>query len=92
MRKILYSMHFIGQTSRMAEQPEMLRTNGSATSCVVSTVVLPSGVKTELKAAEGDLAFFESELRFTGAGEFQETGRDCFRRRQRACSAVLDAR
>lgn len=73
MPKILYAMHFIGQTSRMADQSEVLHTN-----CVVSTVVLASGLQTELRAAAGDLAFFESELRFTGAGEFQEGGEIVF--------------
>jgi hypothetical protein len=71
-------MHFIGQTSRMAEQAEVLHTNGSAISCIVSTVVRSSGVQTELKAAAGDMAFFESELRLTGPEEFQETGEVAF--------------
>jgi len=78
MRKILYALHFIGQTSKMAEQSEVLRTNGSAASCVVSTIVLPSGVQTEVKAAAGELAFFESELRITGLEEFQENGEIAF--------------
>jgi hypothetical protein len=78
MRKILYTMHFIGQTSRVAERPEALRTNSSATSCVVTTVVLSSGVQTELKPAAGELAFFESELRFAGPEEFQENGEIAF--------------
>lgn len=67
-------MHFIGRSSPVAEQPDLLRTNGTATSCVVSTVVLPSGVQTEIQALAGDLAFFESELRLTGPEEFQESG------------------
>lgn len=78
MRKILYTMHFIGQTSRLAEQTEVLHTNSSAISCIVSTVVLPSGVQTELKAAAGEMAFFESELRLTGPEEFQESGEVAF--------------
>jgi hypothetical protein len=78
MRKIHYAMHFLGQASRLAEQSDLLRTNGTATSCVVSTVVLPSGVQTELKAAAGDLAFFESELRLTGPAEFEENGEIAF--------------
>jgi hypothetical protein len=78
MRKILYAMRFVGRTSRTAEQAEVLRTNGSATSCVVSRAVLPSGVQTELQAVAGDLAFFESELRLTGPQEFQENGEIAF--------------
>jgi hypothetical protein len=78
MRKILYSMHFVGQVSRMADRSEVLRTSGSAASCVVSTVVRSSGVQTEFKPAVGDLAFFESELRLAGPEEFQENGEIAF--------------
>jgi hypothetical protein len=78
MQKILYAMHFIGRTSRTAAEVEVLRSNGSAISCMVTTVVAPSGVQTELKAATGGLAFFESELRLTGPEEFQENGEIAF--------------
>jgi hypothetical protein len=78
MRKLVYIMHFISQTSRTADHAEILRTTGSATSCVMRTIVQPSGVETDLKAAEGGLAFFESELRVTGPGEFQEQGEITF--------------
>jgi len=57
-----------------AADAEVLRTTGSATSCVVSTVIRASGVQTDLKASDGDLAFLESELRVTGPDEFQEDG------------------
>jgi len=78
MRQILYTMHFVGQTSRSPDQSEVLRTTGSATSCVVTTLIMPSGVKTDLKASAGDLAFFESVLRVTGPEEFQEDGEISF--------------
>ena len=78
MRRILYTMHFISRSSRTADQAGVLRTNGSATGCVVSTVVLPSGLRTELKPAMGDLAFFESEMRLTGPEEFEENGEIAF--------------
>ena len=73
MRQILYTLHFRGQTSR-ANGSDVLRTTGSATSCVVSTVIRPSGLETDLHASDGDLAFIESELRFTGPDEFEEDG------------------
>jgi hypothetical protein len=73
MRQILYTMHFRGQTSR-AKGSDVLRTTGSATSCVVSTVIRPSGLETDLHASDGDLAFIESELRVTGPDEFEEDG------------------
>ncbi len=78
MTKLVYTLHFIGQTSRTAEHAEVLHTSGSAASCVMSTVVQPSGVQTELKASRGDLAYLESELRVTGPGEFQEMGEITF--------------
>ena len=78
MRRILYTMHFIGQASPAADRLAVLRTAGSAASCVVSTIILPSGVQTDVKASEGDLAFLESELRLTGPDEFQEIGQITF--------------
>jgi hypothetical protein len=73
MRKIVYTMHFRGQTSA-ASDSEVLRTTGSATSCVMSTVIRPSGMQTDLKASDGDLAFLDSKLRVTGPDVFQEEG------------------
>jgi hypothetical protein len=78
MRQIVYSMHFVSQTSRAPDRGEVLRTTGSATSCVLSTVILPSGVQTELKASAGELAFFESEIRVTGPDKFEENGEISF--------------
>jgi hypothetical protein len=78
MQKILYTMHFISQTSRFPDRTKVLRTTGSATSCVVSTLVLASGVETNLKASDGELAFMESELRLTGPEQFEETGEITF--------------
>jgi hypothetical protein len=78
MRKILYTMHFVGQTSPAVDHAEILRTTGSATSCVVSTMIRSSGVQTDLKGSDGDLAFFDSELRVTGPDEFSEDGAIAF--------------
>jgi hypothetical protein len=72
MRQIVYTMHFRSQTSPAPDHS--VRTNGSATGCVVSTLIQASGVQTELKPSDGDLAFFESELRVTGPDEFEEDG------------------
>ena len=74
MRQILYTMHFKGRTSRAFPDSQLLRTIGTATSCVVSTVIRGSGVETSLKASEGDLAFLDSELRVTGPDSYQEDG------------------
>ncbi len=56
----------------------MLRTAGSAAGCVMRTSIRPSGLETDLKTSDGDLAFLESELRMTGADEFVESGRIAF--------------
>lgn len=78
MRRILYNLHFVSRTSHSSDNSQVLRTSGSATSCVVSTVVSPAGVQTDLRASQGDLAFFESELRFTGGDAFEENGEITF--------------
>jgi hypothetical protein len=58
------------------DQSDSLRTDGGATSCIVSSVIRPSGVQTDLQASGGDdLAFLESELRVTGHDEYEEDGR-----------------
>jgi hypothetical protein len=78
MRKIMYVMHFTGQASRHTDGSDLLRTTGSATSCVITTKIVPSGVESSLKASDGELAFIESELRMTGTDAFQETGEISF--------------
>jgi len=74
MRKMLYSMHFRSQTSPAGNYSKMIRTTGSATGCVLSTLIQPSGVQTDLKPSAGDLAFFDSQLQMTGPDEFTEIG------------------
>jgi hypothetical protein len=74
MRKILYTMHFRGRMSAMLNNSQSLKTTGTATSCMVSTTVRPSGVETILRASDGDLAFLDSEVRLTGPDSFQEDG------------------
>jgi hypothetical protein len=74
MRTILYTMHFRGRMSPAGMDSNLLRTSGSATSCVVSTTIGSTGVESELKASAGDLAFLDSALRVTGQDSFQEDG------------------
>src|SRR5262245_29304078 len=78
MKKLVYAMHFTGQTSRHVDDSELWRTTGSATSSVMTTVILPTGVQTSLKASEGELAFLESELRLSAPGTFLESGEISF--------------
>jgi hypothetical protein len=78
VRKILFTMHMRGQTSKPSDQPQSLRTTGSAASCNLNTTISDSGIQTSLTPSDGDLAFFESELRLIGPDEFQEAGEITF--------------
>ena len=78
MGQLLYTMHVRGRTSLPADHSKPLRTTGSAASCILSTMISASGIRTDLTPSDGDLAFFESELRLTGQDEFQETGEITF--------------
>ena len=74
MQKIFYTMHFRSQTSQASDRSGVLRTTGSATGCVVSTMIRPHGLQSDIQASDGDLAFFESELRAIGPNEYEENG------------------
>ena len=52
----------------------VLKATTSATSCSIKTVVGPDGVEGKFIPAEGGLAYFESEVRMTGADTFLESG------------------
>lgn len=78
MQKLLYTMQVRGRTSRPSDPSKPLRTTGSAASCILSTTISASGVRTDLTHSDGELAFFESELRLTAPDEFQETGEITF--------------
>jgi hypothetical protein len=55
-----------------------MRTTGSAVGCVLSTTISASGIRADLTPSDGELAFFESELRLTGPDQFQEKGEIAF--------------
>jgi hypothetical protein len=74
MRQLTYTMHFRGQASRSGENSTVLRTTSSGTSSVMRTVVGPDGVETTLQPADGDLAFFESEVHITPPDSFEGKG------------------
>jgi hypothetical protein len=74
MKQIIYSMHFQGQTSPTSHDPHLIRNAASATSCTLRTQVNAQGVDGHHEAAEGDLAFLESEMRLTGPDSFSEQG------------------
>ena len=78
LRKLLYTMQVRGCTSLARGNSDPLRTTGSAVSCIINTVISQSGIRTHLVPSDGDLAFFESEIRLTGHDEFQESGEITF--------------
>ncbi len=55
-----------------------MRTTGSAASCILSTVISGAGIRSDLTPSDGDLAFFESEMRLRGTDEFEEAGEITF--------------
>jgi hypothetical protein len=71
-------MHFRGRAARSGGQKQTLHTTGSATSCLVRTLVRRSGLESEVTVEGGDFAFFESDLHATAGDEFQEEGSICF--------------
>src|SRR5690348_4142335 len=73
MRQLVYTMHFRGQAAPAAADPKVLRETSTATSCVVNTTIRESGLDSELKAAEGELAFLEAELHIISPGSFQQS-------------------
>jgi hypothetical protein len=78
MQKLLYTMQVRGRTSRPSDPSKPLRTTGSAVSCILSTTISASGVRTDLTHSDGELAFFESELWLNASDEFQEAGEITF--------------
>ncbi len=78
MRKLLYVMQVRGQTALPSERSMPMRSTGSAASCILNTAISGSGIRTEITSSDGELAFFESEMRVTGPDEFQETGEISF--------------
>lgn len=59
--------------SPSANESGLLRATGTATSCVLSTIIGPSGMESDMKPSGGSLAFLDSALRVEGQW-FQEDG------------------
>jgi hypothetical protein len=78
MLRLFYTMQVRGRTSRPTDPSQPLRMTGSAASCTLRTVISGSGTRTDLTPSDGELAFFESELRLAGPDEFQEAGEIMF--------------
>jgi hypothetical protein len=65
MPQLIYILHFRGTASRSGENSTVLRATSSGTSCTITSIIRAAGLETTIKAAEGDLAFLESELQIT---------------------------
>lgn len=73
MPQIMFCMQFKG-TATPGSESGVMKATTSAISCSMKTVVGPDGVTGSFIPAEGGLAYFESEVRMTGADTFLENG------------------
>jgi hypothetical protein len=73
MKHVIYAMQFKGAATPGAESGT-LKVTTSATSCSIRSVVGADGIEGAFQPAEGGMAFFESEVRMTGADTFAEEG------------------
>jgi len=78
MPQIIYCMQFKGAAAPAGGEPGVLKATTSATSCDIKTVVGPNGVSGGFHAAEGGMAYFESEVRMTAQDAFLESGTIAF--------------
>src|ERR1700685_4302943 len=73
MKHVIYALQFKGAATPGAESGT-LKVTTSATSCSIRSVVGADGIEGAFQPAEGGMAFFESEVRMTGADTFVEEG------------------
>jgi hypothetical protein len=74
MKQVLYAMQFKGDAVPKAGASGVIAASTRATSCTLSSLVNPDGVKGVLRSMEGGHASFESEVTLTGETSFQEVG------------------
>lgn len=74
MKRLFYALRFDGKVLGTDGEPDRLRTNCTATSCVHHIVMGPDALSTHQKACDGDLAFLESTLDLTVPGCFDQRG------------------
>ena len=74
MHRVTYTMHFRGQATSAGGDPKILKATSSATSSTVTTIISSAGLDTRVKPEDGQLVFFESEVRLTGPDSFEESG------------------
>ena len=74
MRQLVYALRFHGQARRAGIDGNVLQTATSAPGCTFRSRIEADGLHGSLRAARGDEVRLESELVFTGATTFQQTG------------------
>lgn len=77
-RRVFYAIHFRGWALRSGLHSELLKTVGTSTVCIVTTLIQTEGIEATLQSLPGEVVCFESQLRVTGPGEYKETGRITF--------------
>jgi hypothetical protein len=78
MRQIPYAMRFTGNVAPASADGSVLRAATTAPSAAITAVVGSGGLEAAIAPVPGDPAAFESEVTFTGATSFLETGSIAF--------------
>ena len=78
MKQIGYSMRFTGQAGPVEGSEGVLKAATSAPSCIITSSVGPDGLSGSIDPASGEATTFESEVTFTGAMTFLESGSTTF--------------
>jgi hypothetical protein len=74
VRQLIYALRFEGKATRVGPDGNVLKTTGSALGCSIISRIGADGVSGTLQPEIGAEARLETELTFTGATTFQETG------------------
>ncbi len=74
MREVIYAMRFTGQAEPVGDAGNVLKAATSASSSTLTSTVGADGLTSAIAPAPGGVATFTSEVTFTDATTFQETG------------------
>jgi hypothetical protein len=72
MTQIIYMMQFNGQVMPVGTSPNVMKAATTATSCTMTTVIGPDGLRGTLEPTAGGYGTFESEVTFVGGFESSE--------------------
>jgi hypothetical protein len=78
VRQLIYTLRFRGAARRIGPDGNVLQIATTATGCTVVSRIAFDGLSGTAEPERGDEARLESELTFTGATTFQETGTIAF--------------